>query len=325
MANKELLITGTDGFVGGYLKDYFLKEGWDVYGTVFNMREPEKNECIVNFCLDEDFEKIPEKNFEIIINVAGVVDQTLPKELMMDINAEGTRRMAEWAKRHECKHFIQISSVSAYGFKLLGENRTEKDTARNKGIFGVNYSKSKAQAERYIEKVGLAGYTFLRFPPILGEGDSYISPLIIPRLLNGEFYFSVKEDKLYSTFNIKNMGSLISNIIEAGPQNTAFNCTDYEMTWKKYIAEYARQLDVEMIDQKKSIWSGLTKWDDKQYLLMVGYSYFGAHYPNDKLKSCIDWEPPFTWQAGVRDAILGYSLNCNEQERKLIQKAMKIG
>lgn len=321
--SKELLITGTDGFVGGYLRNYFIQEGWDVYGTVYDMREPMEKECMVNFCLDEDFLKIPDKNFEIIINVAGVVDQKLPKKFMMDVNAEGTRRMSEWAKNHNCKHFIQISSVSTYGFKLLGEYRSEEKTKRNKGFFGITYSKSKAHAERYIENSGLQGYTFLRFPPILGEGDSYISPLIIPRLLKGEFYFSGKEDKLYSTFYVKNMGSLISKIIEAGPQNAALNCTDFQMTWKEYIAEYARQLEAELIDQKKSVWTGLSHWDDKQYLLMVGYSRLGAHYPNDKLKSIIKWEPPYPWQQGVIEAIQTYTKTCSEEERKRIEKVMK--
>ena len=97
MANKKLLITGTDGFVGGYLRDYFQNEGYDVYGTVFNMRAPEEKECIVDFCKDEDFSKIPEEDFEIIINVAGIVDQTVPKKLMMEVNAEGTTTGIIWS------------------------------------------------------------------------------------------------------------------------------------------------------------------------------------------------------------------------------------
>jgi nucleoside-diphosphate-sugar epimerase len=310
MTKKEILITGTDGFVGSYLRNYFIQEGWDVYGTVYNMREPMDKECIVNFCNDKDFIKIPDKDFEIIINVAGVVDQTLSKKIMMEINAEGTRRMSEWAKKHNCKHFIQISSVSAYGFRSLGENRTEIKTKRNKGFFGIKYGKSKAKAERYIERSGLQGYTILRFPAILGEGDSYISPIIISRLLKGEFYFSGKKNRLYSTFYIKNLGSLIFKVIEAGPLNRGLNCTDFEMTWKEYIAEYAQRLGLKLINQKKSIFTALSHWDDKKYLLMIGYSHFGAHYPNDKLKLLIDWEPLYSWQEGVKEAILGYVKTC---------------
>lgn len=306
--NKEIFITGTDGFVGNYLREFFLQEGYEVYGTVFNMREPLEKECVVDFCKEEDFNNIPDKNFEIIINVAGIIDSTVPRKLMMNVNAKGTRRMGRWARKHDCKHFIQISSVSAYGMQLLGENRKEKKILRNRGVFGINYSKSKAKAERFIEKAKLNGYTLLRFPPILGKNDSYITPTIVPRLLNGTFYFAGKKDRLYSTFYIKNMGPLIKKVIDAGPQNDAFNCTDYEMLWKEYVAEYARQLNIELKDQKISILSGLKNWEDKQFLLMVGYSAFGAHYPNTKLKKEIGFEPPYVWQDGVKEAIEDFLL-----------------
>jgi nucleoside-diphosphate-sugar epimerase len=205
---------------------------------------------------------------------------------------------------------------------LLGEFNTETKTKRNKGFFGIRYNKSKAKAERYIEKSGVKGYTLLRFPPILGYQDSYISPAIIPRLLKGEFYFCGKQDKLFSTFYIKNIGSLISKLVEVGSQNTALNCTDFEMTWKEFVAEYARLLKVDLVNQQKSIWSGFLHWNDKKYLLMVGYGRFGAHYPNDKLKQLIDWEPPYSWQEGVREAIIGYSKNCSENEKKIIENVL---
>jgi nucleoside-diphosphate-sugar epimerase len=323
MTKRELLITGTDGFVGSYLRNYFIQQGWDVYGTVCNIREPEDKEYYVDFCIDNDFKKIPNKNFSIIINVAGVVDQTLPKKLIMEVNAEGTRKMAEWATKHKCEHFIQISSVSAYGFRSLGVNKTEKTTKRNKGIFGIAYSKSKAKAERYIERSGLRGYTILRFPAILGEKDSFISPIIISRLLNGEFYFSGKKDRLYSTFYIKNIGSLLSKLIDVGSLNTALNCTDFEMTWKEYIAEYAHLLKLEVLDQKKPLWTALSHWDDKQYLLMIGYSRFGAHYSNNKLTSILNWKPTYFWQGGVKEAIQGYAKTCSNKERRMIEKVMK--
>lgn len=317
---KEILITGTDGFVGNYIRDYFMKEGYEVYGTVYNMREPLENEVIVDFRKEEEFQKIPDKEFEIIINVAGVIDSNLPKELMMNINAEGTRRMTEWAKSHNCEHFIQISSVSAYGMQLLGEDRKEKKRLRNKGVFGINYSKSKAKAERYIEKSGLSGYTLLRFPPILGENDSYITPTIVPRLIEGNFYFSGNKERKYSTMNIKNIGPLLSKVINAGPQNEPFNCCDFEMTWPEYVAEYADQLNLELPDKKISVFKGLKKWRDKQYLLMVGYSYFGAHYCTDKLKEKIGFEPPHSWQEGVADGIKGYFREEPEMEKKWREK-----
>ena len=121
------------------------------------------------------------------------------------------------------------------------------------------------------------------------------------------------------------MGSLISKIIEADYQNDAFNCTDFEMTWREYVKEYATQLNAEVIDQYVPIKSIFKHWDDKKYCLMVSYCWVGAHYPNDKLRQLIDWSPPYSWQEGVSDAIRGYSTTCSEEEKALMKKVKENG
>jgi len=117
---------------------------------------------------------------------------------------------------------------------------------------------------------------------------------------------------------IKNMGALISKFIEAGPKNEAYNCVDYEMTWKEYVLEYARQLNVELKEQYKSIMSGLMNWGDKNILLMLGYSYFGAHYSDEKLQEDYGFEPPYSWKEGVADAIVAYEKSCPEKEKQIL-------
>ena len=66
---KNLLITGTDGFIGSNLKTYFQSQDYNVSGTVYNLRKPDDNEAVVNFCNNHDFKNIPNKNFEIIIKI----------------------------------------------------------------------------------------------------------------------------------------------------------------------------------------------------------------------------------------------------------------
>jgi nucleoside-diphosphate-sugar epimerase len=304
MVEISILITGTDGFIGESLKDYLINEGFNIFGTVY-MREPEENEIKIDFSKEAEFKKLPDRDFEIIIHTVGIVDQTLPKKLMFEVNAEGTRRILDWAKSHGCKHFIQMSSTSVYGMKVIGENRREDNTKRYHGRFAIPYGRSKAKAEKYIEKSGIA-YTILRMPPVIGKNDSFVSEVIIPRLLNGNFYFSGKKDKKFSFLYIKNLNSIISKLIETGPQNDVFNASDYSLFWRDFIEEFAENLNVKVKDQRKSFLSGLIHWKDKQYLFMIGYSYYGGHFPNDKLKKAIDWEPEYSWKVGVKEAIDGY-------------------
>ncbi len=303
--NNEILITGTDGFIGSYLKSYFLDNQYSVYGTVYNLREPNDHEVKIDFRKKQDFEKLPNKTFDIIIHTVGIVDQTVPKKLIMSVNAKGTKYICNWALKHKCKHFIFVSSVSAYGFKLLGENRSEKKTRRTFGILSLPYMKSKANAERYIEKSGLY-YTILRLPPVLGKGDTYLSPAIIPKLLQGTFFFCGKKDRKFSTLNIKNLGPILTKIIQDDPYCEVFNCTDFEITWSELIEEYAKRLEIDLIKQYKPLLSCLKRWSDKQYLLILGFARFGCHYSNDKLINRYNFIPISSWKDGIKEAVDGY-------------------
>ncbi|MFX0138281.1 MAG: NAD-dependent epimerase/dehydratase family protein [Candidatus Hodarchaeota archaeon] len=316
--NNEILITGTDGFIGSYLKSYFLENQYRVYGTVYNLREPDEYEVKIDFRKKEEFQKLPNKKFEVIIHTVGTVDQTIPKKLMMSVNARGTKFICNWAANHKCKHIIFTSSVSAYGYKLLGEDRSEERTRRTLGIFSLPYMKSKAKAERYIEKSGL-NYTILRLPPVLGKGDTYLSPAIIPKLLQGTFVFCGKKDRKFSTLNLKNLGPLLTRIIQEDPYCEVFNCTDFEITWNELIKEYAKQLDIDLIKQYKPLLSCLKRWSDKHYLLILSFARFGCHYSNDKLINRYNFTPIYSWKDGIKEAVDGYFQNKSNVKRNLSQ------
>lgn len=184
----KILITGTTGFIGRSLFLHLQKQGHDVYGTV--RQQARQNEFQSNVTEADFADNLPNTTFDVIIHTVGSVDQTLPRKRMNHINVGGTRNIANWAKAHGCKHFIQISSTSVYGVICMGEYRTEK-TPRVR-FAGIPYMTSKAQAERVVEKADLP-YTNLRLPGVLGAEDSYLSPSIVPRLLAGNFYFCGKK------------------------------------------------------------------------------------------------------------------------------------
>ncbi|MFX0148571.1 MAG: NAD-dependent epimerase/dehydratase family protein [Candidatus Hodarchaeota archaeon] len=304
---ETILITGTDGFIGSYLKKFFLENGYKVFGTVF-LRQPNDNEIKIDFCKKQEFEKLPKRDFKFIIHTIGIVDQTVAKKLIKDVNATGTKLICNWALNRNCNHFIFISSVSAYGYRLLGENRTERETKRNWGIFGIPYMKSKAKAERYVEQSGL-NYTILRLPPVIGKGDTFLSPAIIPKLLNGTFFFCSKKDRKYSTLYIKNLGPILKKIIESPPSCDIFNCTDFQITWKRLVEEYVKHLGINLTEQYKPLLSVFRNYNDKDYLLMIFFSRFGCQYPNDKLKIKYNFNPIFSWKDGVKEAVDNYLQN----------------
>jgi nucleoside-diphosphate-sugar epimerase len=298
----NILITGTDGFVGSHLKEYFTARGHSVYGTVF-MRDPEQNEYTIDLTRPETLKAIPDLTFDVVIHTAAIVDQTLPKKLIMNVNAEGTKHVLNHLQG-KCRHFIQISSISVYGMKTMGENRCEK-TGRCRGPFAIPYMRAKAKAEGYIEESGIP-YTILRLPAILGKNDTALSQTIIPRLLDGSFYFCGKKEKKVSIIYVRNLCPIIEAVIQKGPLLDYFNCVCHHMTWRELITEYAGYLKIPVPKKRKSSLVMFTKFHDKMEMLIITFSLFGAHYPNEKLFSRIEVQLPYTWQEGIKEAVEGY-------------------
>ena len=278
--------------------------GYNIFGTVFR-RPPGKNEIKFDVRSNNILQRLKRQNYEIIINTIGIVDQKQSKKLMFEVNSMGTKRLVDWSRDIGCKHFIQISSVAVYGLKAIGENRSEQSTKRYEGNFAIPYMRSKAKAEKFIESSGIP-YTILRLPAVLGQKDTILSASIITKLQKGNFYFSGKKDKVFSTLYIKNLGSLIEKVIEIGPKNDYFNCTDYHIKWSKFIDEYIKKLSIKRNFTTKSIFSVLSNLNDKDYLLMISFSKFGAYFPNYKIKREFNWNPIYPWQEGVSDAIESY-------------------
>ncbi len=306
--NKKILITGTDGFIGSSLKHHFINSGFQVFGTTFFRTPNDEKEIQFDITQKEEFSKLwANEQFDIIVHAIGLIDQTLPYDIMYAVNTQGTEYMCEYAKSHGCKHFIFTSSVSVYGSKTTGENRTEKDTERKKkGIMLSPYGRTKAMAEEIIEKSGLE-HTILRLPIVLGAGDTFISPSIVPRLLEGTMFTCEKKRHKISVLYVKNLGPIIEKLISIGPINRCVNCVADTIFWDDFLKTFAKNLKLEYKPKIKSFYSIFTHYKDKKYLFVASYSAQGAHYSSSLLEKILkDWQPPFDWKDGVKEAVEGY-------------------
>jgi nucleoside-diphosphate-sugar epimerase len=187
----NLLIIGADGFIGSSLRDYFFSKKYNLYCTVLNER-PSKGEFFLDITNPDSFTNLPRVRFDAVINAAGIVDQNVSKKTMFKINSEGVKNILSWMAYSKSSGLIQLSSVSVYGLKTLGQNRSEELTTRYKGYFALPYMKSKSLAEIYIKNSGI-NHVILRLGPVLEKGDSFFSRAIIMSLLNEKFCFCGKK------------------------------------------------------------------------------------------------------------------------------------
>ncbi len=300
---KKILITGTDGFIGNILKNLLSAAGYDVYGTVF-LREPCEKEWRVDITKADDFNKLPSIAFDAVIHNAGMVQQNVPRKLMFEVNAEGTKKLVQWAETNQCKHFIQISSIGVYGLKSMGQNRLENTTCRFLSL-SVPYQQSKAKAEKYISLSSIP-YTILRLPAVIGSGDTVITPSIAPRLLDGTYFSCGAANKKISLITVKSLAKLIMPVIDKKPTNEIYNCVSHHVSWSVLVNEYANNINKPVPKTKKSLLSAFTHLFDKHYLFLLVNSRFGAHFPNEKFINTFNIQATEAWQDAVRESVLNF-------------------
>ncbi|MHA1954269.1 MAG: NAD-dependent epimerase/dehydratase family protein [Candidatus Heimdallarchaeaceae archaeon] len=314
MAKERILITGTDGFVGSHLKEHFLKEGYEVYGTTYYRDPEDEREVRMDFSKDEEFSKLwTDKEFPTVIHTVGIVDTvgSIPDEVFDAVHTGGTKRITEYSKKQGCKHFIFTSSIATYGMGGMKENITEENTERQLEKNTSAYGRTKVEAEIVIEDSGLE-YSNIRLPIVQGKKDTFISQSIIPMLEAQKPFHCSKEEKQVSLMYIKNLGPMVSRLLETGPLNASLNCLSHNVGWEELVTEYAKNLNIDYNPKKKNfMWIYLTRNRRRPGdTLVAAYSAMGSQMTGEALFEKLgDWKPPYSWKDGIKEATDEYLIS----------------
>lgn len=240
-----ILIVGATGYVGRYLSIYLKERGYEVLalGRSQKVQEFFKENDIpfqhFDIKNEKDFDKLPTKNVEAIVNLAAcLAEHETPVEEFFNINTIGAYRVLEFARKNSIKKVILSSSHKVYndinGKAVLSEN----DTPSYRGDH-TPYIISKIAAENFMEyyhkDFGLETIS-LRFTGVHGYGEvlgflssdgSYTKStfeIFVEQALKGDPITvwgdtSIKRDHVY----IKDVLAAIECAIEAKNINGVFN------------------------------------------------------------------------------------------------------
>lgn len=311
--NKTILVTGADGFIGSAVFDYLCGINTNTYGTVY-AHKPDTKQFYLDITSSQSFREasayVPPEGYDVCLHAAGSVDQNMPAHDIFEVNYRGTKRLLAWLEQVGCRHFIQMSSITVYGKKVVGESRTENTRRKEGGIAAIPYGLAKAKAERAIENSGVA-YTLLRLPPVIGNKDTFVTPAIIERIENRDLFTCSKRPHLISILILECLPPYIEQFIGLGPQNTAFHIASHHVPWQEFVCAYTecvKQAGCVEIPVIKNRWkySFIFHLRNKKKLLSSMFSSFGSHFSTEKAARLIDLTPREDWRVGVREAVDAY-------------------
>ena len=177
--NPKILITGASGFIGSFIVEEALRQGFETWAAVrgSSSRQFLQDERIhfieLNLSSEEQLrEQLKGHDFDYIVHAAGVT-KCLNKEDFYRINTEGTKNLvhAILDLKMPLKRFVYISSLSIMG--AIHEQQPyqeirEDDTARPNTAYG----RSKLEAEHFLDTVASrVPYIILRPTGVYGPRE----------------------------------------------------------------------------------------------------------------------------------------------------------
>lgn len=297
----KVLVTGARGFVGAVLERRLVAAGHDVVSAV-RRRDLGEREVFLDLGADAPIRELP--GVDAVVHSAAVLGAGRFSRETMAVNAGGTRRLLDWARAAGVRHFVQISSIGAYGSHCVGEDRRE-DTGLCWSPLMPAYLRSKAEAERHVRAAGVP-HTILRLPAVFGAGDTVVTPAIVPAILRGAVPRLSTRDPRVSTLWVRNAAEVVALALARGPLQDAFNLTDGETRWAAFVGAFAAALGREVAWASHSKATLLTRSEDNEYQYLVTTGHFGAHFPNDHLLAAFPGLAFADWREGVREAASAY-------------------
>lgn len=283
MSKMQILITGSNGFIGSHLNHSLIKKKIDTY----DITRDEMN----NFSLLQSMNNISANMLIHLASNAFIPDSFDDPSGVYLENYKSTLSALEICRRYKIKKFIYFSSYVYGSPEYLPVDENHPTSIKNP------YGRSKLHGEflchAYAEDYDM-DITILRPFNIYGEGQKskFLFPTIIRQLLDPEVTYvtventNTKRDYLY----IKDLISLLNKIIFSSSLSgvSSFNVGFGE----SYSVDEILKKMMKIFGIEKEI---IDKGSKRKNEVMDCYA------DNTKIKEFLSWEPKYNIDRGLKD------------------------
>ncbi len=334
----NILVFGASGFIGTYLIDYLLSEGFNVVATDIdpsskNFYDSKGVEFhTVDITKEKDFLPLENISIDTVIHLAACQpanvskDDNDPKEYF-DVNVQGTINILEYC-RSNCINKVIYGTSHRNTQGLWGDNKfiSEDDgicIKYNTGytLFSISETTAQNLMDYYFSEYGINTVTF-RFPPVYGYGPHTEIFLDGNPIKTG---FQIFIDKAQNSQPIEVWGDC--------------ECGRDIVYIKDVLKAFLCAVNLKKLNGLFNISSGkrLTLLEEAQTIVDVFWGGVGLPtiikrpdldngiddfcYDISKAKAILGWEPTFTF----RDMLLDFIKESDSEKfRFLLEKRRKI-
>ena len=225
----KILVTGASGFIGSFIVEEAIRQGFDTWAAVrgSSSREYLQDERInfieLNLSSEEQLcEQLRPHRFDYVVHAAGVT-KCVDKRDFYRINTEGTQNLVTALRRlgMPLKRFVYISSLSVFGaireqqpYKEICETDTPQPN--------TEYGRSKLVAEQWLDTQKDFPYVVLRPTGVYGPREK-------------DYYIMAKSIKQHSDFSVGYKRQDITFVYVTDVVQAVFLAMEKGKTGRKYF------------------------------------------------------------------------------------------
>ena len=251
---KQVLVTGANGYIGSHLVDRLLEttgnhvrcmvlEGTDE-SNLDGAREHPRCSIIHANLLDPPSLASAVDGVDTIYHLAALVTDWAPKALFQAVIVDGTRNLVEAAITAGARRLVFMSSLTVHG---LGGHLDADEATPIDPVPFFHYAGAKAEAEHYLEEVNATtSLETVRIRPafdIIGSRNVTGFYELASNLERGRFGFINGGEKLICLVTAKTLAAAMIHLAgHPGAAGQAYNVVNESWTWKQYVRELCSRL-----------------------------------------------------------------------------------
>ena len=247
-SGKRILITGATGFIGRYLTQMAINQGYEVYilarkSSNLEVLDRDKIKVCFGGLLDQNLGEVLPENLSAVIHLAGEIRS--PNQEGFDrVNNLGTQNLIQsLLKTNSNFRFVFISSIAATGPKNGTGLKKDSDLDEPVSSYGLSKLKAEASVKEFIED-----WVIVRPPLVYGEEDSATLNLF-KSIKHGIAFLSGYKDGVYSLVYVKELAEgILATLNQEKAKSETFYFTDGKpASWKEFNLEIAKALNKNVI------------------------------------------------------------------------------
>jgi nucleoside-diphosphate-sugar epimerase len=315
----RILLTGSNGFVGGDLASFLLRRGHFVAGLG---RSPEPVRAVSEYlCCDLGEPLDWAGTVDAVVHCAALAAPWAPPAAFERANVLGTRHVVEWCHGHGLPHLVYISSSSVFYRNEDQLGLHEGSPIPEDGEQINVYSRTKRIGERLVE--GYRGTAaILRPRAVFGPGDRVLFPRVLRAARAGRLPLIRRPDGrpvLGDLLYVENLSHYIAAVVERGITG-ALNLTNAEpVDLQAFLLQALERLGYPAPRRQVPLGlamalAGLSEWVSAVFLgyreppvTRFGVSVF-AYSKTFDVQRCLDLlgPPPISLAAGVERLVAAW-------------------